>query len=173
MSLKGNVFAILAEEEYQDLDLHYPRFRLQEERVRVLVVSTGSSHIYKGVHGLPVSVDLDINMADPYSIDGLIIPGGWAVDKLRQLPSVLKLVSVMMKTNKIIGCIGTGGWILSSANVVTGRKLTSQSSIKEDLIHAGAKWIDAEAVVDGNLITSRVTDDLPAFMHQIIAACRK
>lgn len=173
MSLRGNVFAILAEEEYQDLELHYPRYRLQEERVKVLVVGTGSSQIYSGRHGIPVGVNLDIGIVDANSINGLIIPGGWAADRLRQLPSVLKLVSTMIKMNKTVGCIGTGGWVLSSANVVSKRKLTSHGSIKDDLINAGADWTDSEVVVDGNLITSRITDDLPVFMHQIITTCRK
>lgn len=173
MSLSGKIIAILAEENYQDMELHYPRYRLLEEQADPMIIGTGSSRIYTGRYGLPVGVDLDIEVVDASSFDALIIPGGWASDTLRQLQPVLDLVSAMMDMNKIIGCIGQGGWVLSSAKVITGRKLTSHASISDDLIHAGAEWVNNPVVVDGNLITARVPDDLPVFMHEIVEALKR
>ena len=97
-----------------------------------------------------------------------MIPGGWAPDKMRMSEPMLKLVQAINDAKRPIACICHGGWVLASANVVNGRRVTSYAAIKDDLIHAGAKWEDAEVVVDGNLVTSRKPDDLPAFMREFI-----
>ena len=170
MSLIGKRVAILVEAEYQDLEVHYPRLRLKEEGAEVIVVGTGSARRYVGKYGYPVDVNRDAKDVDPTTLDGLIIPGGWAPDRMRQSLDMLELVMAMARSGKVIGCICHGGWVLSSANVVQGRRLTSYIAIRDDLVHAGADWVDEEVVVDGNLITSRKPDDLPAFMRAIIKA---
>lgn len=170
MVLKGKRVAILVEADYQDLEVHYPRLRLLEEGAEVWVVGTGSSRRYVGKYGYPVEVDRSIDEVDASEVDGVVIPGGWAPDKLRMSSGVLNLVRGMMRAGKVVACICHGGWVLASAEVVKGRRVTSYQAIKDDLIHAGAEWVDEEVVVDGKLITSRKPEDLPAFMRETIAA---
>jgi protease I len=173
MSIKGKRMAILVEADYQDLEVHYPRLRLIEEGVEVQIIGTGSARRYVGKWGYPIDVDIDAGSADERTLDGIVIPGGWAPDRLRQSKEVLKLVREIDAEGKLIGCICHGGWVLSSAGIVKGRRLTSYSAIRDDLVNAGAKWVDREVVVDGHLITSRKPEDLPAFMRAIIRALKK
>lgn len=170
MSLKGKRVIILVEAEYQDLEVHYPRLRLLEEGVEVHVVGTGSARIYKGKYGYPIEADIDAGLVNVADVDAVIIPGGWAPDRLRQYRPVLTLIQKINEAGKLIGCICHGGWVLASANVVDGRKLTSYIAIRDDLKNAGATWMDAEVVIDKNLITSRTPNDLPVFMREIIRA---
>jgi len=171
--MTGKRIALLVEADYQDLEVHYPRLRLIEEGDTVLVVGTGSAKRYLGKYGYPIDVDLDAGVVIAEDYDGLIIPGGWAPDKLRMSEPVLQLVRGMMSAGRTVGCICHGGWVLASADVVRGRMVTSYAAIKDDLIHAGADWSDAEVVVDGNLITSRKPDDLPAFMRAVISHLKR
>ena len=170
MNLKDKRIALLVEADYQDMEVHYPRYRLIEEGAKVVVVGTGSAERYVGKYGYPVQVDLDATKLRAADFNGVIIPGGWAPDKLRMCAPMIEFVKAMAASGKIIGCICHGGWVLASAEVVKGKRLTSYVAIKDDLIHAGAVWVDEEVVVDGNLITSRKPDDLPAFMRAIIKA---
>lgn len=170
MLLKDKRAAVLVEADYQDMEVHYPRYRLIEEGAEVWVVGTGSASRYVGKYGYPVEVDRSADRVRAEDLNAVIIPGGWAPDRLRTSPSVLNLVRGMMKAGKVVGCICHGGWVLASADVVRGRRVTSFAAIRDDLIHAGAEWSDAEVVVDGNLVTSRKPDDLPAFMRAVIAA---
>lgn len=170
MSLKGKRIAILVEADYQDMEVHYPRYRMIEEGAEVVVVGTGSAERYTGKYGYPVAVDTVAGAVDPARFDGVIIPGGWAPDKMRLCKPMIEFIRSMMAGNKVIGCICHGGWVLTSADVVRNRELTSYEAIRDDLVNAGADWIDAEVVVDGNLITSRKPDDLPAFMREVIRA---
>jgi protease I len=103
------------------------------------------------------------------SLDGIVVPGGWAPDKLRMSEAVLKLVRDLHRAKKPIACICHGGWVLASAGVLRGKTVTSYVAIKDDMINAGANWQDKETVVDGNLVTARKPDDLPAFMREFIA----
>lgn len=173
MSLDHKRIAIFVEAAYQDMEVHYPRYRLIEEGAQVIIIGSGSASTYTGKYGYPVTVDEDATDVDPAQFDGLIIPGGWAPDKMRLCPAMVNFVKQMMTQNRVIGCICHGGWLLSSANIVKNKKLTSYEAIKDDLVHAGAEWIDAEVVVSGNLITSRKPDDLPAFMREIIRALQE
>ena len=173
MKLNGKKAAILIEHHYQDMEVWYPYYRLKEEGAEVLFVGTGSAASYQGKFGTPVNADTTADKVNAKDLDALIIPGGWAPDFLRRHESVLNLVRAMDQAKKLVASICHGGWVLASAKILSGRTLTSFSAIKDDVIHAGAKYVDREVQVDGNLITSRNPDDLPAFMREIIAALSK
>lgn len=173
MSLRSKKVAILVEADYQDLEVHYPRLRLMEEDVKVVIVGTGSAPSYRGKYGYPVAVEIDASGVRAGDFDGVIIPGGWAPDKMRMCEPLLEFVRRIAADSKPLGCICHGGWVLASAGVVKGRELTSYKAIKDDLINAGAVWQDAEVVVDGKLVTSRSPDDLPAFMREFIRALKR
>ena len=168
MKLRGRKIAILVEDHYQDLEVWYPSLRLREEGAKVLHVGTGSAPDYRGKYGYPVKVDVTADKIKATKLDGIVIPGGWAPDKLRMNEAVLALVRDINRAKKPIACICHGGWVLCSAGVAKGRKLTSYVAIKDDMVNAGANWHDAEVVVDKNLVTSRKPDDLPAFMREFI-----
>lgn len=168
MSIQNRTIAVLVEQDYQDLEVWYPVLRLREAGAKVIIVGTGSAVEYKSKHGYPIKSDITADNVSASQLDGLVIPGGWAPDRLRQYESVLRLVRELNAAAKPIACICHGGWVLASADVVRGRKLTSYVAIKDDLIHAGAIWQDAEVVVDDHLVTSRKPDDLPAFMREFL-----
>jgi protease I len=115
-----------------------------------------------------VKPDIDVRYAKAGELDGLVIPGGWAPDRLRTSQPVLELVKAMNAARKPIACICHGGWVLSSAGILEGRNMTGFPAIRDDMIYAGANWNDSEVVVDGNLVTSRRPDDLPAFMRAFL-----
>jgi protease I len=168
MKLKGRIIGVLVEQDYQDMEVWYPTFRLREEGAEVLHIGTGSANEYKGKYGYPVNVDRSADEIKGSSLDGLVIPGGWAPDRLRMSSSVRNLVREIFAESKPVACICHGGWVLVSAEMARGRKLTSYAAIKDDLVNAGAIWTDDEVVVDGKLVTSRKPDDLPAFMREFI-----
>jgi protease I len=170
MRLAGKRVAILAESNYQELELWYPLLRLREEGAEVRVIGTGSARSYTSKHGYPVAVDAaaaDVSAAD---FDAIVIPGGYAPDLLRRYEAVLDLVRTASEQDKVVAAICHAGWVLVSARVLRGRRVTSLPAIKDDVINAGADWVDQEVVRDGNLVTSRRPDDLPAFCRTIIAA---
>jgi protease I len=169
MNLSGKRAVVLAENLYQDLELWYPLLRLRGTGMEVQVVGTGSASTYTGKHGYPVEADAAADKVKAKDIDAIVIPGGYAPDLLRRYPAVLKLVREAFEQGKVVAAICHAGWVLISAGVVKGRKLTSFSAIKDDLVNAGATWLDAEVVQDANLITSRQPSDLPAFTDAIIA----
>jgi protease I len=164
--------AILVETSYQDLEVWYPFLRLKEEGFDVLAVGTGSAKEYKGKHGYPIVVDKDIDDAKVQQFDAVLIPGGFAPDYLRRYPKVVEFVRAMHKAGKVVAAICHGGWLLASAEIVGGKTVTSFFAIKDDLVHAGAKFVDQEVAVDGNIITSRKPEDLPAFVKAIIKALK-
>jgi protease I len=168
--LKGKRVAILAEDLYEDLELWYPLLRLREEGAETVVVGSGEAPEHHGKHGYPVTVDKAIREADVEQFDGVIIPGGYAPDRMRRHPAMVKFVREMAHHRKVVAAICHGPWMLASAEVLAGKNVTCFFSIKDDLVHAGATYQDAEVVVDGNLITSRQPADLPAFCDAIMAA---
>ncbi len=170
MNLSGKRAVVLAEDQYQDLELWYPLLRLRGAGIEVQVVGTGSAATYKGKHGYPVDVDASADQVQAKDVDAIVIPGGYAPDRLRRYPAVLKLVRDAFGAGRVIAAICHAGWVLVSAGIVKGRTLTSFSAIKDDLVNAGAVWVDEEVVQDGNLITSRNPLDLPAFTDAILAA---
>lgn len=170
MKLEGKRIAVLAENMYQELELWYPVLRMREEGATVVIVGTGSATTYTSKLGYPVTVDVSAGDVSPDNFDAVIVPGGYGPDLLRRYDTVLDLVKGVYDQGKIVAAICHAGWVLASAKILAGKTLTSVSAIKDDLIHAGATWVDQEVVRDGNLITSRLPNDLPAFCREIIAA---
>ena len=136
---------------------------------QVTLVGSGSAETYKAKSGLQANADTSADKVSVAEYDGIVIPGGYAPDLMRRYPSMVKLVRDFFKAGKVVAAICHAGWMLASAEIVEGKTATCFFSIKDDLIHAGAKYVDQEIVVDGNLITSRKPDDLPAFMRAVIA----
>ena len=170
MEAQGKKVIILVEEMYNDLEFWYPYYRLKEAGVQVVVVGSARVDQYLGKSGIPctpVAVADEVSATD---FDGIIIPGGYAPDHMRRHPSMVKLVKDLFEAGKVVAAICHAGWMLASAEIVKGRTVTSFFAIRDDLVHAGANWVDQEVVVDGNLITSRKPDDLPAFMQAILTA---
>ena len=173
MVLKGKQIAILAADEYEDPELWYPYYRMKEAGADVKVIGTSSSaNVVESKHGYPVNIDLKADEANPDEFDAVIVPGGYAPDKLRRCKATLKFVKVVFAQNKVVASICHGGWVPISAEIVKGKKATSVSAIKDDMKNAGANWVDEEVVMDGNFITSRFPDDLPAFCKEIIKALK-
>jgi protease I len=160
--------AILVEEQYQVLEVWYPYLRFREEGIETVFIGSGSKKFYGSKEGYPVQEDLSIDNARVHDFAAVVIPGGWAPDFLRRHESIVKFVKEMFDKGKVVASICHGGWVLASAGVLKGRKATSFMAIKDDVINAGAEYIDKEVVVDGNLITSRTPYDLPAFSREIL-----
>ncbi|MFX1257684.1 MAG: type 1 glutamine amidotransferase domain-containing protein [Promethearchaeota archaeon] len=160
--------AFLATDGYEDLEFHYPRIRLIEAGYEPELISLSKREI-KGKWGYPFRPDLTINEANPDDYDGVIIPGGTKnPDYLRRNQNILNFVAKVNKQGKLVGAICHAGWVLISAKVLRDRRATSYFAIKDDMINAGAKFLDAPVVIDSNLITSRKPDDLPDFMKAVL-----
>ena len=168
MLLKGKKVIILVEEMFNVFEFWYPYYRLKEEGAEVMVVGSGSAEVYTGKPGTQAKADASADQVSADNFDGIIIPGGYAPDMMRRYPAMVNLVKDFFNTNKPVAAICHAGWMLVSAGILSGRKATSFFAIKDDLINAGAQWVDQEVVVDGKLVTSRVPDDLPAFMKAVI-----
>ena len=161
---------ILVEQDYQDLEVWYPLLRMKEAGHKVLVIGTGTAPSYKGKFGYPISVDTTADKVHARDLDGLVIPGGWAPDFLRRHKAVTSLVKDCHDQGKVVAAICHAGWVLVSAGILKGRTITCFSAIKDDVEAAGATWVDREVQVEGNLITARKPDDLPAFCREILKA---
>jgi len=170
MNLSEKKAIVLVENMYQELEVWYPLLRLREEGVETFTVGSGSAVSYTSKMGYPVHVDMKAEDVDIDDYDAVIIPGGYAPDMMRRYPAMVKLVKDASDKGKVVASICHGGWMLASADIVKGKKLTSFFAIKDDLVHAGAEFVDEEVVVDGNLITSRKPEDLPAFCREIVKA---
>ncbi len=157
---------------YEDLELWYPKLRLEEEGWKVTVAGPQSNVIYTGKHGYPCKSDVDIADVEAVHYDGLLVPGGFAPDKLRRDHNVLSLTRDFDKQGKPIAFICHAGWILISAGILKGRRTTSTVGIKDDMTNAGAEWVDEALVVDGNLISSRTPVDLPLFAKAFVDALK-
>ena len=169
MQLSGKTIAILAEDGYQELELHYPRLRFIEAGAAVRVLGTGSNE-YASEKGYGVEVDDDVADASPDDFDAVVIPGGMAPDRMRRHRPMVDFVRAMNEQGKPVAWICHAGWMAASADIVRDRRVTSFHSIRDDMANAGGNWVDEEVVVDGNLISSRTPPDLPAFCRAIIEA---
>lgn len=170
MSLDGTRVLILAADLFEDMELLYPLYRLREESAAVTIAGlTKDSVTGKKGHG-PVDVDTTVDAVDPSSFDALIVPGGFAPDKLRQSKPVLDLVRAFDRDRKPIAFICHAGWVPISAGVIKGRRATSVGAIRDDMMNAGCDWVDEQTAVDGNLISARTPADLGPWMQAIIAA---
>ncbi len=165
----GTRVAILVEDLYQDLEVWYPYYRLKEAGVAVRFVGTGKKE-YKGKCGYPLTADVSADQVSASDYDGLIVPGGYAPDILRRYPSVIRFVQEMHAQGRLIGAICHAGWVLCSADILRGKTVTCFSAIRDDVVNAGATFVDQEVVRDGQLITARKPDDLPAFMRAVLEA---
>ena len=167
-SLKGKTIAVLVADAYEDMELWYPVFRLREENAKVWLVGPQGGQTYSSKHGYPARSDQAAMDAVVGEFDAVIIPGGYAPDRMRRDAAMVRFVGDALREGKIVAAICHGASLLCSAGDLAGRRMTSYPSIKDDLINAGADWMDQEVVCDDNLITSRTPKDLPAFMGAII-----
>ncbi len=168
MTLDGKHVLIFVGDDYEDMELQYPRYRLLEAGAGVTIAGQESGRVYKGKHGYPCKSDVAIDLMEAADFAGVVIPGGWMPDKLRRDPKVLELVKQFDEAGKLIASICHGPWIDISAQVVKGVRYTSTPALKDDLRNAGALWEDAPVVVDRHHVTSRRPDDLPQFMRAVI-----
>ena len=162
--------AVLAEDDYEDLELWYPYYRLLEAGHEVKVVGSGRKPTFASKHGYEVKADLKADEADTNDFEAVLIPGGFAPDRMRRVAAVNEFVRQMFKQGKLVAAICHAPSVLVSANVLKGRKVTCFMSIKDDVMNAGARYKDQAVVVDGNLITSRFPADLPEFMKAVLHA---
>lgn len=169
MRLQGRKIALLLAEGVEDLEFFVPLMRLREEGAEVIAAGLDTKTV-RGKNGLEIKPDAAIESLNEKDLLGLVIPGGWAPDKLRRYEYVTWLVSEMNRESKPIGIICHGGSVAISAGIVNGRRATGSLGIKDDLINAGAVWVDAPAVRDGNLVWGRVVADIPAFCRELVTA---
>lgn len=159
--------AVFVEDLYQEMEVWVPAYRLREAGLKVVFVGTGKPE-YKSKLGYPVKADVDVKDVKAGEVDVLVVPGGFAPDYLRRHEAVSRLVRDIDKAGRPIGAICHALWVLCSAGILKGRRVTSFFAIKDDVVNAGADWVDAEVVVDRNLVTSRKPDDLPAFCRELV-----
>lgn len=168
MNLQGKRVAVLIEQQYQEMEVWYPIYRLREAGCQVTLIAPDAGVTYPSKLGYPAKSDKaakDVKAAD---FDGIVIPGGFAPDYIRRNEAMLKLVRDMAEQGKVVSAICHGPWVLCSTTALRGKKATCFFAIKDDVINAGGKYVDEECVVDGNLITSRKPDDLPAFVVAVM-----
>ena len=164
MRLSDKKVIALIEDDFEDLELWYPVLRLREEGAQVDLVGKEANKKYTGKYGVPAESDYAFTDIDVKEYDAILVPGGWAPDKLRRYPEVLDFVRYMNEQQKPIGQICHAGWVLISANILHGKKVTSTPGIKDDMTNAGASWSDEAVVVDGHIISSRRPPDLPPYV---------
>lgn len=158
----------LIHESFEDLELWYPVHRLREEGCQVDIVGEKAGHVYHGKYGVPCESTHAFEDINPADYDGILVPGGWAPDKLRRFPVVLDMVRTIYEADKPVGQICHAGWVLISAGILKGKTVTSTPGIKDDMTNAGAIWVDEASVVDGNIISARRPPDLPMYMKDYI-----
>ena len=162
----------LVSDDFEDLELWCPVMRLREEGIQVDLVAEKPGK-YHGKYGVPCEVELSFNDVDPSDYDGVLVPGGWAPDKLRRFDKVKDIVATMDREHKLIGQICHAGWVLISAGILEGRKVTSTPGIRDDMENAGATWLDEACVVDGNIISARRPPDIPEYSKALVAFLKK
>ena len=169
-SVKGKRVAVLVEKFYEDLELWYPVLRLREAGCDVKIVGPKAGESYPSKHGYPAKADVSASDVKASDFDAIIIPGGYSPDHLRRHKSIIQLLLDAAAQGKVLAAICHGPWMLCSAKCIKGKKVTGFYSIRDDVENAGGIWQDEACVVDGNIVTSRTPDDLPAFMKGIFAA---
>jgi len=173
MALAGRKVLLLAADDFEDTELLYPLYRLAEEEVAVTVAGLDQRPVRgKKGHG-PVPVDTTVGQVAEKDFDALVIPGGYAPDKLRRSEDVLALVRAFDAAGKPIAFICHAGWVPISAKILKGRRATSVAAIRDDMVNAGTDWVDEAAVIDGNLISARTPADLGPWMKALLAALEK
>lgn len=170
MPLENKKIMILVEEQYEDLELWYPLLRLREAGAEVTVVGPEAGAEYKGKHGYPVMSDVAASEVQSDTPDAIIIPGGYAPDHIRRHADMVQMVRDAHDRKALVAFVCHGGWVPISAGILKDKKATSFFAIKDDMVNAGAHWVDEPVVRDENLISSRKPADLPAFCQTLIAA---
>ncbi|MBP3957975.1 type 1 glutamine amidotransferase [Gemmata sp. G18] len=173
MSLQGKRVAVLVEQQYQEMEVWYPVYRLREAGCEVVLVGPEAGKTYPSKLGYPAKADVSAKDASADRFHAVVIPGGFAPDYIRRSEPMLKLVRDIFAQGKPVAAICHGPWVLCSTTALKGKKVTCFHSIKDDVTNAGGTYVDQEVVVDGNLITSRTPEDLPAFVVAIIEQMRK
>ncbi|TWE01228.1 protease I [Neobacillus bataviensis] len=168
MRLQGKKVISLVHHEFEDLELWYPILRLREEGAVVHLAGEKAHEKYIGKYGVPAESDFAYNDVKAADYDAILVPGGWAPDKIRRFPEVLSLIQEMDASEKPIGQICHAGWVLISAKILKGKKVTSTPGIRDDMENAGAVWYDEPVVTDGHLISSRRPPDLPDYLREFI-----
>jgi protease I len=160
--------AAVVDDIYEDLELWYPRLRLEEEGWKVVVAGPAAGTTYAGKHGYPCRTDAAFAVLRASDFDGLLVPGGFAPDRMRRDVHVLGLTREIAAAGKLVAFICHAGWVLISAGILKGKRATSTVGIRDDMVNAGALWVDAPLVVDGNLVSSRTPADLPQFAKGMV-----
>lgn len=171
--MQNQKILIFVADDYEDLELQYPKYRFIEEGAKVVIAGEKKGETYRGKHGYPCKSDISFNEVQVNDYQALIIPGGYAPDKLRRYPKVIEITQQFNKQDKPIAFICHAGWVPISAGILKGAKCTSFFAIRDDMINAGAKWVDEAVVVDKNLISSRSPEDLPLFCLALIKIFQK
>ena len=171
--LQGKRAAVLVEQQYQEMEVWYPIYRLREAGCKVTTIGPEAGQTYPSKLGYPVKSDKAARDVTADDFDLLIIPGGYSPDHMRRSEPMVRLVSTMAEQGKPVAAICHGPWMLCSTQALKGRKATCFFAIKDDVSNAGAHYVDAEVMRDGNIITSRKPDDLPAFMQTVIQAVKE
>lgn len=169
MRLQGQTVGVFVAEGFEDLEFWVPVMRLREEGARVVVIGLDHRTV-TGKHCLEATPDVAANEIAPAEVDALVVPGGWGPDKLRRSESVLRLVRETHEAGKIIGIICHGGWVAASAGIVQGMRVTGSRGIQDDMVHAGAVWVDEPALRSGTMVWGRVVEDIPDFCRELVAA---
>lgn len=168
MRLEGKKIAVLVEDGFEDLEFWVPVMRLREEGAEVVIAGREKGILFLGKSGLEAFSDSDFKSIDVSKMDGIVIPGGWAPDRLRRFEEVKSLVRDANERGKVIGMICHAGLVGISAGIVRGSKAVGSEGIKDDLLNAGANWVDEPALVDGNLVWGRVVKDIPDFCRKLV-----
>jgi protease I len=169
LKLEGKKVAVLVAEGFEDLEYWVTVMRLQEEGAEVVSVGPGTETV-TGKNALTAQADTTADTVDASELDGIVIPGGWAPDKLRRYPEIVYLVRGVHERGKTVGIICHGGLVAISAGIVDGVRATGSLGIKDDLVNAGATWVDEAAFREGNLVWGRVVPDIPDFCRELVAA---
>lgn len=170
MKLEGKTIAVLLDRGFEDLEFWVPVMRLREEGARVVIVAPEKGVTYTGKHGLKAEGDVAARNVGADTFDAVVVPGGWAPDRLRRYDAVLRLVRDTYEAGKIVAMICHAGHVGISAGIVEGHRATGTVAIRDDLINAGAEWVDEPALRDGNIVWGGVVEDIPAYCRELMAA---
>jgi protease I len=170
MTLADKNIAIMLDQQYQELEVWYPYYRMKEEGATVTLVAPAPDVTYESKLGYPCVSDAAAESVRGEDFDAVIVPGGWCPDFMRRDESMIRFIQQCVTADIVLAAICHGGWMLCCTDALRGKRATSFVAIKHDMINAGCQWVDEECVVDGKVITARKPDDLPAFCAAIIRA---